>query len=82
MSSKYEKTYQALLMQLQAKYGDRLDGPALMALLKFSSARSFRRAAAEGSLPFPVSKGIGTHGWAARTQDVAAWLSKIHSRYY
>lgn len=82
MSSKYEKTYQALLTQLQAKHGDHLDGAALMALLKFTSGRSFRRAAAQGSLPFPVSKGMGVHGWAARTQDVAAWLSKIHSRYY
>ena len=47
MSSKYEKTYQALLTQLQAKHGDHLDGAALMALLKFTSGPSFRRAAAQ-----------------------------------
>lgn len=66
-----------LVEQWIARFGELMAAPALAELFKFGSLRSFRRAAAAGSLPVPVFRVAGRRGWFARTRDAAAWLEAM-----
>lgn len=63
------------LRDLRHLHGDLMDGKALAGLLKFGSDRSFRRAAAKGTLPVSVFRVKGRSGWFVTTRDVAAWMA-------
>jgi hypothetical protein len=66
-----------LLAGLLERYGEIMDGPALIALFRFPSDRAFRRAAAKGVLPIPTFRIPGRPGTFARTRDVAEWLMAV-----
>jgi hypothetical protein len=65
------------LRDLRLIHGDLMDGKALAGLLKFGSDRSFRRAAARGTLPVSVFRIKGRSGWFVTTRDVAAWMAGV-----
>jgi hypothetical protein len=82
IQSRYDQMHDALLRRLLACHGELMSTSALTTLLKFGSARSFRRAAGQGHLPFAAFRIDGRRGWFARTVDVAAWLARIQSQHH
>lgn len=70
-------TTDSCLPALLARHGELMTGPELVSALRFGSARSFRRAAAGGHLPIPVTRVQGRQGWFARTRDVAEWFDRL-----
>lgn len=70
-------TADSCLPALLERHGEMMTGPELVAALRFGSARSFRRAAASGRIPVPVTRVPGRQGWFARTRDVADWFDRL-----
>lgn len=78
--SGHNQFHKIVLLRLLARHGELMNTSALTTLLKFGSARSFRRAAAQGHLPFEVFRMEGRRSWFARTSNVATWLARIQSQ--
>src|SRR3546814_16263042 len=60
---------------LLARHVELMDSQALIAFLKFGSARPFRRRPAKAGLHVDVFRVHGRSGWFARTQAVAHWIT-------
>ena len=66
-----------LLDDLLNRHGEILRAEELRKALGYKSKRSLYRAIAEGKTPVAVFKLSGQSTWAARTRDVAHWISAL-----
>lgn len=71
--------HQALIDQLEQKYGSLLCEETLRRTMGYVSAGAFRRAILRDAIPFPVFKLPKRRGQCALTLDVANWLINVRA---